>query len=120
MPAIMDASTASPPPQQPPPPPPPLQQLQLPFGGAFAQVTASTPVLLSVQGQGGAALPLQGCFAALATVAPSAEGAGVLSVSVQLQSLGPQPGCSAPLSSVTQWSALVSVAVDQAAPSLQV
>ena len=89
-----------------------------PFGGAFAQVLASTPVLLSVQGQGGVALPLQGCYLAVAAVAPSAT-AGVLSVLVQLQSLlPPAAGNCTPLDSVTQWSALVTVQVDQASASL--
>ncbi len=103
----------------------PVQQLPwrgaaAPFGGAFAQVLASTPVLLSVQGQGGVPLPLQGCYLAVAAVAPSAAGpAGVLSVLVQLQSLlPPAAGHCPPLDSVTQWSALVTVAVDQASASL--
>ena len=91
-----------------------------PLGSALAQVAAATPVLLGAADAGGGALATLGCYAAAAQVAPGAQ-PGVLRLAVQLQGLGAAAaqGC-APLQSVAQWSALVSVSVDQAAASLQV
>ncbi len=91
-----------------------------PLGSALAQAAAATPVLLGAADAGGAALAALGCYAAAAQVAPGAQ-PGVLRLAVQLQGLGAAAaqGC-APLQSVAQWSALVTVSVDQAAASLQV